>query len=141
MIDSGVHLVEAGAVAALEQALPVPWWGVVELARAVEGTHPEPPPGQPLVVTGLVRCLAASEGAERVGNALRGYVMAGRGYFEWKRIPLVFVTLAALEGAHEEGGPTALSGGKRVPLAPFFGRSLRPKVAGVSSWWWAPQLG
>ena len=141
MFQTGVHLIQRDELRRLGGRMPRASVGVVDLVRTVEGLLPEPVEGEPLFVVGLVTAIDAAVEPANVGAVLRGLVVSGRSYFEWKRIPLVFVTRATLDGALEDGGPMARVGGRTHRLAAFFGQTLKPRTEGRSEWWWAPQMG
>jgi hypothetical protein len=142
---TGVHVIERARLRELEplsESEAMPFVGVLDLARMVEGLVAEPEPGRPLGVVGLELALeAAGSGSQELAAALRGIIMAGKSYFEWKRIALVFAIDAPLEGALETSGPVVALPRGRMPLWPFFGKTLAPRIEGESHWWWSPQLG
>lgn len=143
-LELGLHLVRGEALGEAGLRVPEPWIGVLDLCRMVEGHLPEPPERTPLGVCGLSE-LCRAAGPEALHGALavvRGAVHDGRSYFDWKKIPLVFVLRgASLEHDPEAGGVVLGVAGGRFSLVPLFGRGLSPARPGQSDWWWSPQLG
>jgi hypothetical protein len=164
-MQPGLHIVERARLASLAAAgvdVPEPYMGVLDVLRMVEGHLPEPPAGQALGVVGLdalLRAVAGSAvispgdlGAQLGGDPSRllqglrtGFVEARR-YFAWKAIPLVFLVDGTIDDPADDTGlhlnGAASSGpAPRWPLAPLLGTRLTPARAGLSGWWWAPQIG
>lgn len=146
----GAHVMRLGALAELTArgalpALPEPFLGVVDFMRALEGLGPEPAEATPLGIVGLDALLAAAalagpDQAERALRGLRGALHEARGYFEWRRIPLVLLVRGALEARSDGGATLALASGPGISLDPLLGRGIKP-MSGSRDWWWAPQLG
>ena len=143
-MKTGVHVVERGRLTALAEhgiEVPRPWWGVLDVLRMLEGHRPEPPPGRPLVVTGVDALLRAAGEAGPVLRALRTGLAEGRRYFAWKEIPLVVLLDGEVEDPRDGTGLALRADGRRWPLAPLLGTPQQPARPGTDGWWWAPQLG
>jgi hypothetical protein len=144
-VKTGVHVVERPRLDALRRKglrLPSEATGVIDLLRLVRGDGEPPAAEVPIVVQGLdalLRCSAAEE-RDAMSAHLRRLLHEGKGYFEWKRIPLVFAVDATLTGVLDADGPVLLRHNEALPLAPLLGARLEP-VAGEEGWWWGPQLG
>lgn len=143
-MKTGIHIIQRRMLPRLEPRgveVPAPHLGVLDLARAIEGLLPEPPPQRPLGIIGLDALMRIeSEEAGAILRRLRRSLHDGKGYFEWKQIPLVFLTRGELTGEHEDAGPALALGDRAAPLAPLFGSRLRP-VPDTHGWWWAAQPG
>ena len=144
-MQMGVHIIERkqlDKLGKLGARVPAPWMGVLDLGRTVEGHLENPTPGQPLGVVGLETLLeAADEEAGAAMHLVRKNMHAAKHYFEWKKIPLVFLIEGKLSGRHDEDGPTLEFRDKEWSLRQLLGRGLKPKFDDHNGWWWSPQIG
>lgn len=144
-MKSGVHVVERTRLPELRPRgldVPDPWLGIIDLLRTIEGHLPEPAEKHALGILGLDALLAAGRQQEAsLTPSLRTLLYAGKHYFEWKEIPLVFLVDARIGGEHDAGEAHLAIGEAQISLAPIFGRGLQPMHEDVAGWWWAAQLG
>lgn len=115
--------------------------GMLDFVRLVAGNGDPPTAEQPVAVHGLDTVLAATDPRDRhrVSASLRRAILAGKAYFEWKQIPLVFVVDGRLDGTLDGGGLTVHTPAGRVSVAEVLGRGYAPTKD--HAWWWGPQLG
>ena len=142
----GVHVIERARLPEFKPRgldVPEPWLGIIDLLRTIEGHLAEPVEKRPLGILGFDALLAAGrQQEETLTPSLRTLLYAGKHYFEWKEIPLVFLVDAKIGGEHDaDGAYLELGGAPPLALAPLFGRGLQPMHEDMTGWWWAAQLG
>ena len=144
-MQNGVHIIQRTHLKRLAERgadVPRPWVSILDLARMVEGHINEPAPKQALGIVGLEALLfAGDEDADNIMRTLRRELHAGKHYFEWKKIPLVFLVDGVLADHHEGNGIVLEYGKNEWELAPMLGKGLKAKFDDETGWWWAPQVG
>lgn len=144
-MQNGVHIIRRSRLDQLAERgadVPGPWVGVLDLARMVEGHIDEPEPRRPLGIVGLEALLRASdEHADDIMRIIRRQLHAGKHYFEWKKIPLVFLVDGELAGRHDAKGVMLEYGHDVWDLGPMLGKGMKAKIDDEPGWWWAPQVG
>ena len=142
-MQPGMHLIERRKLAELERhgvALPSPWTGLLDALRVVEGMEPEPPDGQPFVLAGLTDLLRqAPDASDTLLRVVRGTLGEGRGYFSWKKLPVVLVVDGRVDDPGDDSGLWLELDDARRSLAPLLGTRLKAARPGATGWWWSPQ--
>jgi hypothetical protein len=143
-VKTGIHIIQRSLLPRLEPKgvhVPTPYVGVLDLARTINGLLPEPTAYAPVGIVGVDALMRMEDGeVDAIGRRLRRVLHEGMSYFEWKQIPLVFLTRGALSGQDSDRGPELDVGGRRVSLSPLFGSRLQ-YIPDSQGWWWAPQPG
>lgn len=141
----GLHVAERSRLSHLGPnglVVPEPWMGILDCLRMIEGHLPEPAPNQPLGIVGLDALLNGMTGdSTTMLQAVRKGLVHARRYFNWKEIPVVVLLDGRVVDAEADTGLALEHGTRQWSLAPLLGTRLRPVLANVHGWWWAPQIG
>ena len=122
-------------------AFDVPWIGVIDLVRMIDGRLAEPNANTPLGVTGIeVLLRATNERPDDLMRRIRTTLHGGKEYFQWKQIPVVFLVRGVLDYSPNDG-LTLRWDDDEWSLHALLGKNFTAANPKATGWWWTPQFG